>query len=341
MKKKIALITGVSGQDGAYLAEFLLNKKYTVVGADRRSSRSDMWRLKRLGINKKIIHEEIELSETYEISRLLKKYKFTEIYNLAAQSFVKSSFSSPVNTSNITGLGVLRLLEAIREINPKVKFYQASSSEMFGDVLEKKQNENTPFNPRSPYAVAKLFGHYITKNYRESYKLFAVSGILFNHESSLRGEEFVTRKITKGLVGIINGDLKCLELGNLYSKRDWGFAKEYVQAMWKMLQHKKPDDYVISTGETHTIKEFINEATKILKINTKWIGKGLNEKLIDLNSKKIIVKINKKYFRPAEVDLLNGDSHKAKNKLKWSPKTKFKKLVEIMVKEEMKYYNKS
>ena len=263
MKKKIALITGVSGQDGSYLAELLLKKNYKVIGADRRSARSDMWRLKRLNIHNKITIEEMELSEVYEISRLLKKYKFDEIYNLAAQSFVKSSFSSPINTSNTTGLGVLRMLEAIREISPKTKFYQASSSEMFGDVLEKKQSETTPFNPRSPYGVSKLFGHFITKNYRESYNIFAVSGILFNHESPLRGEEFVTRKITKGLIKILQGDLKYLELGNLYSKRDWGYAKEYVVAMWKMLQQKKPQDYVISTGEAYTIKQFINEAIKI------------------------------------------------------------------------------
>ena len=339
MKKKLALITGVSGQDGSYLADLLIKKNYKVIGADRRSGRSDMWRLKRLNIHNKITIEDMELSEIYEITRLLKKYKFDEIYNLAAQSFVKSSFSSPINTSNTTGLGVLRMLEAIRDVCPNTKFYQASSSEMFGDVLQKKQNEKTPFNPRSPYAIAKLFGHYITKNYRDSYNIFAVSGILFNHESPLRGEEFVTRKITKGLVQILKGDLKCLELGNIYSKRDWGYAKEYVVAMWKMLQQAKPDDYVISTGETHTIKEFINEAVKSLGIKAKWIGRGLNEKLIDHTNKEI-VKINKKYFRPSEVDLLIGNSSKALKKLKWKPKVKFKKLVEIMLQEEIKYYKK-
>jgi len=337
MKKKIALITGVSGQDGSYLAKFLIKKNYKVVGADRRSGRSDMWRLKRLNIQDKFIIEDMELSESYEISRLLKKYKFDEIYNLAAQSFVKSSFSSPINTSNITGLGALRLLEAIRNISPNTKFYQASSSEMFGDILEKKQSETTPFNPRSPYAIAKLFAHFITKNYRESYKIYAVSGILFNHESPLRGEEFVTRKITQGLVRILKGSLNCLELGNIYSKRDWGYAKEYVEVMWKMLQQPKPNDYVISTGETHTIKEFINEAIKILNIKAKWVGKGLKEKLLD-NNKKTIIKINKKYFRPAEVDILIGNSNKAKKELKWKPKTKFKKLVKIMLEEEIKHY---
>ena len=337
MKKKIALITGVSGQDGSYLAKFLIKKNYKVVGADRRSGRSDMWRLKRLNIQDKFIIEDMELSESYEISRLLKKYKFDEIYNLAAQSFVKSSFSSPINTSNTTGLGVLRLLEAIRDISPNTKFYQASSSEMFGDILEKKQSETTPFNPRSPYAIAKLFAHFITKNYRESYNIYAVSGILFNHESPLRGEEFVTRKITQGLVRILKGSLNCLELGNIYSKRDWGYAKEYVEVMWKMLQQPRPNDYVISTGETHTIKEFINEAIKILNIKAKWVGKGLKEKLVD-NNKKTIIRINKKYFRPAEVDILSGNSAKAKKELKWKPKTKFKKLVKIMLDDEIKHY---
>ena len=337
MKKKIALITGVSGQDGSYLAKFLIKKNYKVVGADRRSGRSDMWRLKRLNIQNKIIMEDMELSESYEISRLLKKYKFDEIYNLAAQSFVKSSFSSPINTSNITGLGALRLLEAIRNISPNTKFYQASSSEMFGDVLEKKQSETTPFNPKSPYAIAKLFAHFITQNYRESYNIYAISGILFNHESPLRGEEFVTRKITQGLVRILKGSLNCLELGNIYSKRDWGYAKEYVEVMWKMLQQPKPNDYVISTGETHTIKEFINEAIKILNIKAKWVGKGLKEKLVD-NNKKTIIRINKKYFRPAEVDILIGNSTKAKKELKWKPQTKFKKLVKIMLEEEIKHY---
>ena len=229
------------------------------------------------------------------------------------------------------------MLEAIRDISPNTKFYQASSSEMFGDILEKKQSETTPFNPRSPYAIAKLFAHFITKNYRESYNIYAVSGILFNHESPLRGEEFVTRKITQGLVRILKGSLNCLELGNIYSKRDWGYAKEYVEVMWKMLQQPRPNDYVISTGETHTIKEFINEAIKILNIKAKWVGKGLKEKLVD-NNKKTIIRINKKYFRPAEVDILSGNSAKAKKELKWKPKTKFKKLVKIMLDDEIKHY---
>jgi GDPmannose 4,6-dehydratase len=338
MKKKVALITGVSGQDGAYLAKFLLDNNYTVVGADRRSSRSDYWRLKRLNINNNIIFEELELAEINEMIRLIKKYNFNEIYNLAAQSFVQSSFSSPINTANISGLGVLRILEVIRNFSPTTKFYQASSSEMFGNTAEKKQNEKTPFNPMSPYAIAKVFGHFVTKNYRDSYNLFAVSGILFNHESPLRGEEFVTRKITLGLVKIINGDLDFLELGNIYSKRDWGYAKEYVKIMWKMLQQTVANDYVISTGETHTVKEFINEAVKYLDLKTTWKGKGLNEELIDLEKNKPIIKISKRFFRPAEVDILLGNSAKAEKYLKWKPETNFKDLVKIMMENELKYY---
>ena len=337
--KKTALITGISGQDGAYLAKLLLNKNYKVIGSDRRSSRASLWRLKRLGIEKKVIMEELELSELYDIKRLVQKYKFNEIYNLGAQSFVKSSFNSPLYTSNVTGTSVLKILETIREINPRTKFYQASSSEMYGKVVEKIQNENTNFNPQSPYAIAKVFGHYTTKLYRESYNIFAVSGILFNHESPLRGEEFVTRKITLGLVKIIKGDLKCLELGNIYAKRDWGYAKEYVEAIWKMLQQKKPEDFVISTGKTFSVKQFINETLKFLKINGKWIGKGLNERLINKRNGKTIIKINPKFFRPAEVDILIGDSSKAHKLLKWKPKVELKELVKIMLESELKFYN--
>ncbi len=337
--KKTALITGVSGQDGAYLANLLLKKNYRVIGSDRRSSRSSLWRLKRLGIDKNVIMEELELSELYDIKRLLKKYKFDEIYNLGAQSFVKSSFNSPLYTSNVTGTSVLKLLETIREVNPKIKFYQASSSEMYGKVSEKIQNEDTSFNPQSPYAIAKVFGHFTTKLYRESYDIFAVSGILFNHESPLRGEEFVTRKITLGLVKILRGDLNCLELGNIYAKRDWGYAKEYVDAIWKMLQEKKPQDFVISTGKTFSVKQFINETIKFLKIDGKWVGKGLKERLINKKNGKIIIKINPKFFRPAEVDILIGNSTKAKRILKWKAKTELKELVKIMLESELKYYN--
>ena len=337
MKKKIALITGVSGQDGAYLAEFLLKKNYTVIGTDRRSARGDLWRLKRLKIEKKIILEEMELGELYEIDAMIKKYKnIDEIYNLAAQSFVGSSFTSPLNTSNITGLGVLRVLESIRKNSPKTKLYQASSSEMFGDNYNNFQNENTVFNPQSPYACAKVFAHYLIKNYRKAHKLYCVSGILFNHESPLRGEEFVTRKIIIGLTKIHLGEKYVLSLGNIYPKRDWGYAKEYVSAMWKMLQNKVPEDFVISTGKTYRVKDFINEAIKQLNIKAKWIGKGINEKLIEVNSKKVIININKKYFRPSEVNFLKGDSSRARRKLKWRPKFKLSDLVKIMIQEEIK-----
>ena len=336
--KKTALITGVSGQDGAYLANLLLNKSYKVIGTDRRSARGDNWRLRRFGIEKKIIFEEMEIGEIYEIDRIFKKYKFDEVYNLAAQSFVGASFNSPLNTANITGLGTLRILESIRSTDPKIKFYQASSSEMFGDALEDRQDEKTPLTPKSPYAISKVFGHYITQNYRESYNIFAVSGILFNHESPLRGEEFATRKIILGLVKILNDDLKCLELGNIYAKRDWGYAKEYVEAMWLMLQKKSPEDYVISTGKTYSIKDFINKAVKILNLKTKWVGKGLNEKLINIKNQKIIIKISPKFFRPSEVNMLRGNSSKAKKKLKWIPKTNLDDLIKIMIKDELKFY---
>ena len=336
--KKTALITGISGQDGAYLAQFLLKKNYKVIGTDRRSARSLNWRHKRLGIENKIIYEEMELAEIYEIQRVFRKYKINEVYNLAAQSFVGTSFSSPLNTANITGLGTLRILETIRSVNKKIKFYQASSSEMFGDVLEKKQKETTPLNPQSPYAISKVFAHYLTKNYRSSYNIFAVSGILFNHESPLRGEEFVTRKIIIGLIKILKKEIDFFELGNLYAKRDWGYAKEYVEAMWKMLQMKKPDDYVISTGKTYSIKDFINKATKYLKMNVAWKGNGLKEKLVNLDNKKTIIKINPKYFRPAEVNILIGDSKKAQKKLRWKPNTNLDKLIKVMVDEELKYY---
>tara|TARA_B110000027_G_scaffold128138_1_gene148227 strand:- start:5759 stop:6775 length:1017 start_codon:yes stop_codon:yes gene_type:complete len=336
--KKTALITGISGQDGAYLAKLLLEKNYKVIGTDRRSARGINWRLERLNIQDKIIYEEMEMGEIYEINKIFNKYKFDEVYNLAAQSFVGTSFNSPLNTANITGLGALRILETIRAINPKIKFYQASSSEMFGDVLEKIQDEKTPLNPKSPYAISKVFSHYLTQNYRESYNMFAVSGILFNHESPLRGEEFVTRKIIKGLIKILNKDLGYLELGNIYAKRDWGYAAEYVEGMWRMLQQKKAEDFVLSTGKTYSIKDFINKSVKILNLKTKWIGKGLKEKLIDTNTKKIIIKINPKFFRPSEVNILKGSSSKATKILKWKSKTNLDELVKIMINDEIKFY---
>ena len=282
----------------------------------------------------------MELAEIYEIQRVFKKYKINEVYNLAAQSFVGTSFSSPLNTANITGLGTLRILETIRSVNKNIKFYQASSSEMFGDVLEKKQKETTPLNPQSPYAISKVFSHYLTQNYRNSYNMFAASGILFNHESPLRGEEFVTRKIVINLIKVLKKDINFFELGNIYAKRDWGYAKEYVEAMWKMLQRKKPKDYVISTGKTHSIKEFINIATKYLNMNVKWTGVGLSEKLINKDNNKTIIQINPKFFRPSEVNILIGDPSQAKKDLGWKPKVNLSKLIKIMINEELKYYKK-
>ena len=338
MKKKIALITGSSGQDGSYLSELLLKKNYKVVCADRRSSRSDNWRHKYLGIENKVIYEDFDLLEYESIINILKKYRFDEIYNLAAQSFVFSSFKTPISTADITGLGVIRILEGIRSTNLKTKFYQASSSEMFGSSINKNnsQNEQTPFEPQSPYAVSKCFAHNITKNYRKAYGIFACSGILFNHESPLRGEEFVTKKIIKSLVKIKHYKQSFLELGNIYARRDWGHAKDYVELMWQILNHKKPDDYVISTNKTYSVKEFINIACKKLKMNIKWSGNGIKERAIDIDTKKIIIKINKKFYRPSEVEFLRGDSSKARRVFKWSPnKTPIKSLVDKMISFEL------
>jgi len=338
--KKTALITGGAGQDGSYLASFLLKKNYRVVLADRRNSRADNWRHKFLGIENHLIYEDFDLADFDSIFRIFKKFKFDEVYNLAAQSFVKSSFETPISTSDVTGLGALRILEAIRITNKKIKFYQASSSEMIGNTFSKIQNEKAILNPRSPYAIAKVFAHNITKNYRDSYNMFACSGILFNHESPLRGEEFVTRKISKGLCEIKLNKKKLLELGNLDSKRDWGFAGDYVEGMWKMLQYKKPDDYVLATNKAYSVRDFINLSCDILKIKIKWIGKGKKEKAIDLSTKKIIIKINSKYYRPSEVHFLKGDYNKAKKTLRWRPKVLFKDLVKMMIEEDLKRLRK-
>ena len=335
MNKKIALVTGSAGQDGSYLSELLISKKYKVVAADRRSSRDNGWRHKELKINEKLIYEDFDLTDINSIISLFQRYKFTEVYNLAAQSFVGSSFSTPISTSNVTGLGPLRILETIKNFSPKTKFYQASSSEMYGKVYTKILDEKSRFNPRSPYAVSKLFGHEITKNYRESYGLFCCSGILFNHESPLRGEEFVTRKITKQLAEIKLGKRKCLELGNIYAKRDWGHAKDYVEAMWKMLQQKKPDDFVIASNTVYSVKFFINECLKYLNLPVIWKGKGIKEVAIDKNSKKVIIKINPKYYRPAEVDYLRGSYIKAKKILKWKPKHNITGLIKDMLKSDL------
>jgi len=336
MKKKIAIVTGSSGQDGSYLCELLIKKSYKVIAADRRSSRDNKWRHKFLKIDDKLIYEDFDLGDLNSIVALFRKYKIDEFYNLAAQSFVAASFKTPLSTSEITGIGVLRVIDCIKNYQPKVKFYQASSSEMYGNSKLKFQDEYTKFNPRSPYAVAKLFGHHITKNYREAYNLFLCSGILFNHESPLRGDEFVTKKIVKHLVEVKKKERSHLELGNLYAKRDWGYAKDYVQAMWLMLQKKIPEDYVIATNKSYSVKFFSDLVLKALKFNYKWVGKGINEKAIDKLTRKPLIKINKKFYRPAEVNFLKGSYKKAKNQLKWRPKTSIKELVKIMVDFELK-----
>jgi GDPmannose 4,6-dehydratase len=332
---KTAIITGISGQDGAYLAQFLLKKKYKIIGLDRRSSRDERWRLNYLGIEQKIIFEYIDLSDISSIERVFNKYKINELYNLAAQSFVGTSFDVPISTCDVNALGTLRVLEMIRNKNKQIKFYQASTSEMFGDVFETPQDENTKFNPQSPYAISKVFAHYITKNYRDSYNIFACSGILFNHESPLRGEEFVTRKITLALAKIKAGKMSCLYLGNLNAKRDWGYAGDYVEAMWLMMQKKKADDYVIATNKSYSIKDFINEAVKYYNLKIIWKGKGINQQAINVETNKAIIKVDPKFFRPSEVHNLKGRADKAKKILKWKPKVNFKKLVEIMSKADI------
>ncbi len=317
-KQKTALITGITGQDGSYLAEFLLSKNYRVVGITRRTSTPNYDRIK--GIVDRIELVQGDLIDQHSLTYALRDIKPDEIYNLAAQSFVPTSWNQPVLTGEFTALGVTRILEAMRIACPKARFYQASSSEMFGKVRQTPQDENTPFYPRSPYGVAKVYGHWITVNYRESYKLFAVSGILFNHESPRRGLEFVTRKISHAVARIKLGQQKKLRLGNISSKRDWGYAKDYVEAMWLMLQQSKPQDFVIGTGETHSVKEFVEEAFKVAGFSD-W------KKYVDYNTKEDL--------RPAEVDLLIADPKKAKKVLKWQPKTSFKQLVRIMVEADL------
>ena len=337
MKKKIALITGITGQDGAYLAQLLLKKNYKVYGTCRRSTSEKFTSLKHLNIDNKISYCDFDLLEFSNILETIAKINPTEIYNLAAQSFVPTSFNVPIVTTDINSLGALRILEAIRISKKNIKFYQASTSEMFGKVTQIPQTEKTPFYPRSPYGVAKLYSHWITINYRESYGIHASSGILFNHESPLRGKEFVTKKVTSALARIKKGSKEVLEVGNVLAKRDWGFAGDYVDAMYRMLQQKNPDDYVIATGKTHSVKEFIDLSLKYLNFKYKWKGKGLNTKVIDLDRKQTIVKINKSFFRPAEVDLLIGNPNKAKRNLKWKPKTELKELVKIMLDHDLKY----
>lgn len=338
MKK--ALITGITGQDGSYLAELLLEKGYEVHGIIRRSSSFNTGRIDHLyqdphKENVNLFLHYGDLSDSSVLNKLIREIKPDEVYNLGAQSHVKVSFDIPEYTADITGVGTIRLLEALRQENPTAKYYQASSSEMFGKVQEIPQKETTPFYPRSPYGAAKMYSYWITVNYRESYNMHTSNGILFNHESPRRGETFVTRKITKGLSRIKLGKEQKLYLGNLDAKRDWGYAKDYVEGMWLMLQQETGDDYVLAMNETHTVREFCELSAKELDIDLIWQGTGSDEKGIDQKTGQTIIEIDPKYFRPAEVDLLIGDPTKAQTKLGWQPKTSFQELVKIMVQSDL------
>jgi GDPmannose 4,6-dehydratase len=330
---KSALITGVTGQDGAYLTQLLLEKGYQVYGTYRRTSSVNFWRIEELGIDQ---HPNLSLME-YDLTdlgssiRLLENAEVSEVYNLAAQSFVGVSFDQPITTGHITGIGAVHMLEAIRTVNRDIRFYQASTSEMFGKVQAVPQTESTPFYPRSPYGVAKLYAHWMTVNYRESYDIFGSSGILFNHESPLRGREFVTRKITDAVAKIILGKLEVLELGNLGAKRDWGFAKEYVEGMWRMLQADEPDTFVLATNRTETVRDFVSMAFKAGGITIEWRGSGEDERGVDAGNGRELVRINPRFYRPTEVELLIGDASKAREKLGWEAKTTLEDLCQMMV----------
>ena len=343
MNKKVALIFGITGQDGSYLADFLLKKKYIVHGVKRRSSSFNTGRIDHIYQDphekkKSFILHYGDITDSTSVSKIIENVKPNEIYNLAAQSHVAVSFEVPEYTANADALGVLRILEAIKfhKLERKTKFYQAGTSEMYGKVHEIPQTEKTNFYPLSPYGVAKLYGHWITKNYREAYDIFASNGILFNHESPRRGETFVTKKIVRGLVRIKYGIDKKLFLGNLDAKRDWGHAKDYVEAMWKILQQKRPDDYVIATGKQYSIRKFVKLVSEKLDMNIKWSGKGLKEKGYDQKSKKIVIEVDKNYFRPLDVNNLLGNSAKARKKLKWFPKFNLDSLINEMILEEKK-----
>jgi GDPmannose 4,6-dehydratase len=335
MSKK-ALITGITGQDGSYLTELLLEKGYQVYGIQRRSSMPNTTRLDHLS-DPNLFMAYGDLSDSSNLVRLIHKIAPDEIYNLAAQSHVRISFDKPEYTANVNALGPLRILETMRNLDLPAKYYQASSSEMFGKVLATPQNEKTPFNPQSPYGLSKVFAFHMTKIFRDGYGVFASNGILFNHESPRRGFNFVTRKITLGLSRVKLGLEPMLTLGNLDSKRDWGHSKDYMEAVWKILQHKKPDDFVIATGETHTVREFVEEAARHLDMDIVWRGKGLKETGIDRKTGKTIIKIDPKHFRPNEVNLLLGDPKKARKVLGWKPKITFKKLAQTMAEEDIKY----
>lgn len=335
---KIAIATGISGQDGAYLAELLLAKGYKVYGTFRRTSSVNFWRIEELGIqNHPNLHlVEYDLTDLSSNIRLLQTTGAIEVYNLAAQSFVGVSFEQPLTTAEITGLGAVNLLEAIRIVNPKVRYYQASTSEMFGKVQAIPQSEDTPFYPRSPYGVAKLYAHWMTVNYRESYGIFGASGILFNHESPLRGREFVTRKITDSVAKIKLGKLDVLELGNLDAKRDWGYAKEYVEGMWRMLQVDEPDTFVLATNRTETVRDFVRMAFKGAGITVDFKGTAEGETAVDTATGKTVMRVNPRFYRPAEVELLIGNPAKAKVKLGWAPQTTLEQLCQMMVEADLR-----
>jgi GDPmannose 4,6-dehydratase len=333
-----ALVTGITGQDGAYLAELLLSKGYRVYGTYRRTSSVNFWRIQELGIDdhpelRLVEHDVTDLSASI---RLLEKTGASEVYNLAAQSFVGVSFEQPITTAEITGIGVVNLLESIRIVNPKVRFYQASTSEMFGKVQAVPQSETTPFYPRSPYGAAKLYGHWMTVNYRESYGIFGSSGILFNHESPLRGREFVTRKITDAVAKIKIGKLDCLAIGNLDAKRDWGFAKEYVEGMWRMLQADEPDTFVLATNRTESVRDFVQMAFRAADMDVEFFGSGDSETATDRTTGRTLMRVDPRFYRPAEVDLLIGDPAKAKAKLGWEAKTALEELCRLMVDADLR-----
>ena len=336
---EIALITGVTGQDGSYLSELLLSKNYEVHGLIRRHSVDCTERISDVLNNKNFFLHYGDISDSSNLSDLIRKIQPDEIYNLAAQSHVGTSFEVPEYTAEVTGVGTLKLLEAIRQVNPKIKFYQASTSELFGGIPETApQSEKTPFYPKSPYSAAKLYAYWITVNYREAYNIFACNGILFNHESPRRGEDFVTRKITVGIAKIMAGKQEKISLGNLNAKRDWGFAGDYVEGMWKILQHDKPEDFVLATGETHTVREFVETAFNEVGIKIEWHGEGVDEKGFCSKTGKILVDVNEKFFRPAEVELLLGDPSKAENILNWKRKISFTELVNIMIVSDLKQF---
>ena len=335
---KTAIITGVTGQDGAYLSELLLAKGYKVYGTFRRTSSINFWRMQELGVDThpNLHLVEFDLTDLSTCIRLLQSSGATEVYNLAAQSFVGVSFEQPITTAEITGVGAVNLLEAIRIVNPKVRFYQASTSEMFGKVQAIPQSESTPFYPRSPYGVAKLYAHWMTINYRESYGIFGSSGILFNHESPLRGREFVTRKISDSMAKIRLGKLDVLELGNMDAKRDWGFAKEYVEGMWRMLQADQPDTYVLATNRTETVRDFVSMAGKAAGFELAFKGVAENEIGVDTRTGKTLVRVNPKFYRPAEVELLIGNPEKARRDLGWAPSTTLEQLCQMMVEADLR-----